>query len=153
MLHVVLVEPEIPPNTGNIGRLCLGADAHLHLVKPLGFSLSEKELKRAGLDYWQDVRLSLWESFAELQAAQPAETRYFYLTTKTERIYWDAQFRDGDFLVFGRETKGLPEPLLEANREQCLTIPMTPKTRSLNLATSVGIVLYEAVRQLRKAGS
>lgn len=153
MLHVVLVEPEIPPNTGNIGRLCLGADAHLHLVKPLGFSLSEKELKRAGLDYWQDVRLTLWESFAELQTAQPAETRYFYLTTKSERIYWDAEFRDGDFLVFGRETKGLPEPLLEANREQCLTIPMTPKTRSLNLATSVGIVLYEAVRQLRKAGS
>lgn len=153
MLHVVLVEPEIPPNTGNIGRLCLGADAHLHLVKPLGFSLSEKELKRAGLDYWQDVRLTLWESFAELQVAQPAETRYFYLTTKTQRIYWDARFRDGDFLVFGRETKGLPEPLLEANPEHCLTIPMTPKTRSLNLATSVGIVLYEAVRQLRTAGS
>ncbi|HSI13091.1 MAG TPA: tRNA (cytidine(34)-2'-O)-methyltransferase [Chthoniobacter sp.] len=155
MLHVVLVEPEIPPNTGNIGRLCLGADAHLHLVKPLGFSLSEKELKRAGLDYWQDVRLTLWESFAELQAAQAADTRYFYLTTKTQRIYWDAQFRDGDFLVFGRETKGLPEPLLEANGEHCLTIPMTPKTRSLNLATSVGIVLYEAVRQLRqgKVGS
>lgn len=149
MLHVVLVEPEIPPNTGNIGRLCLGADAHLHLVKPLGFSLSEKELKRAGLDYWQDVRLTLWESLAELQAAQAADTRYFYLTTKTQRIYWEAQFRDGDFLVFGRETKGLPEPLLEANREHCLTIPMTPKTRSLNLATSVGIVLYEAVRQLR----
>jgi len=149
MLHVVLVEPEIPPNTGNIGRLCLGADAHLHLVKPLGFSLSEKELKRAGLDYWQDVRLTLWESFAELQAAQAVDARYFYLTTKTERIYWDARFRDGDFLVFGRETKGLPEPLLETNREQCLTIPMTPKTRSLNLATSVGIVLYEAVRQLR----
>lgn len=150
MLHVVLVEPEIPPNTGNIGRLCLGADAHLHLVKPLGFSLSEKELRRAGLDYWQDVRLTVWESFAELQAAQVADTRYFYLTTKTQRVYWDAQFRDGDFLVFGRETKGLPEPLLEANREQCLTIPMTPKTRSLNLATSVGIVLYEAVRQLRQ---
>ncbi len=153
MLHVVLVEPEIPPNTGNIGRLCLGADAHLHLVKPLGFSLSEKELKRAGLDYWQDVRLTLWESFADLQAAQSPETRYFYLTTKTQRLYWDARFRDGDFLVFGRETKGLPEPLLEANPEHCLTIPMTPKTRSLNLATSVGIVLYEAVRQLRKAGS
>lgn len=149
MLHVVLVEPEIPPNTGNIGRLCLGADAHLHLVKPLGFSLSEKELRRAGLDYWQDVRLTVWESFAELQAAQAADARYFYLTTKTERVYWDAQFRDGDFLVFGRETKGLPEPLLEANRDHCLTIPMTPKTRSLNLATSVGIVLYEAVRQLR----
>ena len=149
MLHVVLVEPEIPPNTGNIGRLCLGADAHLHLVKPLGFSLSEKELKRAGLDYWKDVKVTLWESFVELQAAQSADARYFYLTTKTQRIYWDARFSDGDFLVFGRETKGLPEPLLEANEAHCLTIPMTPKTRSLNLATSVGIVLYEAVRQLR----
>jgi len=149
MLHVVLVEPEIPPNTGNIGRLCLATDAHLHLVKPLGFSTGDKELKRAGLDYWKDVRVSIWESFAELQAAQPAGTRYFYLTTKTQRAYWDAQFRDGDFLVFGRETKGLPEPLLESNRDHCLTIPMTEQTRSLNLATAVGIVLYEAVRQTR----
>jgi len=149
MLHVVLVEPEIPPNTGNIGRLCLATDAHLHLVKPLGFSISDKELKRAGLDYWKDVRVSIWESFGELQAAQAAETRYFFLTTKTQRAYWDVSFRDGDFLVFGRETKGLPEPLLEANREHCLTIPMTEQTRSLNLATAVGIVLYEAVRQGR----
>ncbi len=149
MLHVVLVEPEIPPNTGNIGRLCLATDTHLHLVKPLGFSLSDKELKRAGLDYWKDVRVTVWESYAELQAAQPLGARYLYLTTKTQRPYWDEQFRDGDFLVFGRETKGLPEPLLESNRDHCLTIPMTPQTRSLNLATSVGIVLYEAVRQLR----
>jgi tRNA (cytidine/uridine-2'-O-)-methyltransferase len=122
----------------------------LHLVKPLGFSLSDKELKRAGLDYWKDVRVSVWESYAELQAAQPGGVRYFYLTTKVRRPYWDEQFRDGDFLVFGRETKGLPEPLLESNRDHCLTIPMTVQTRSLNLATSVGIVLYEAVRQLRK---
>jgi tRNA (cytidine/uridine-2'-O-)-methyltransferase len=149
MLHVVLVEPEIPPNTGNIGRLCLATDAHLHLVKPLGFSISDRALKRAGLDYWKDVRVSVWESFQALQAAQPVDARYFYLTTKTRRAYWDAQFRDGDFLVFGRETKGLPEPLLESNREHVLTIPMTPRTRSLNLATAVGIVLYEAVRQLR----
>jgi tRNA (cytidine/uridine-2'-O-)-methyltransferase len=149
MLHVVLVEPEIPPNTGNIGRLCLATDAHLHLVKPLGFSISDRELKRAGLDYWKEVRVSVWASLAELQAAQPAGARYFYLTTKGQRAYWDAQFRDGDFLVFGRETKGLPEALLEANRESLLTIPMTPQTRSLNLATAVGIVLYEAVRQGR----
>ena len=152
MLHVVLVEPEIPPNTGNIGRLCLATDAHLHLVKPLGFSISDRALKRAGLDYWRDVRVSVWESLAELQAAQPAEVRYFYLTTKTQRIYWEAQFRDEDFLVFGRETKGLPESLLESNREHLLTIPMTAQTRSLNLATAVGIVLYEAVRQLRAGG-
>jgi tRNA (cytidine/uridine-2'-O-)-methyltransferase len=149
VLHVVLIEPEIPPNTGNIGRLCLAADAYLHLVKPLGFSISDRALKRAGLDYWKDVRVSVWESFGDLQAAQPAGTRYFYLTTKTQRAYWDAQFCEGDFLVFGRETKGLPEPLLASNRQHLFTIPMSEQTRSLNLATAVGIVLYEAVRQLR----
>ncbi len=147
MLHVVLIEPEIPPNTGNIGRLCLAAGAHLHLVKPLGFSLDDKTLKRAGLDYWKDVTVTVWESFAELQAAQPAAARFFFLTTKATRAYWDARFLDGAFLVFGRETKGLPESLLEAHAARCLTIPMTPDTRSLNLATAVGIVLYEAVRQ------
>ena len=147
MLHIVLIEPEIPPNTGNVGRLCLATGAHLHLVKPLGFSIGDRELKRAGLDYWKDVRVTVWESFADLQAAQPADACYFFLTTKTERAYWDARFQDGDFLVFGRETKGLPEPLLERNAGRCLTIPMSGGTRSLNLATAVGIVLYEAVRQ------
>ena len=151
MLHVVLVEPEIPPNTGNIGRLCLAAGAHLHLVKPLGFAIDDRALLRAGLDYWKEVTLTVWESFAALQAAQPVTARYFFLTTKTTRAYWDAQFSDGDFLVFGRETKGLPEPLLAANAGRCLTIPMQPAARSLNLATAVGIVLYEAVRQLRAA--
>lgn len=152
MLHVVLIEPEIPPNTGNIGRLCLATGAHLHLVKPLGFSIDDRALKRAGLDYWQHVAVTVWESFGELQAAQPAVARFFFLTTKTTRAYWDARFRDGDFLVFGRETKGLPEPLLEAHAARCLTIPMTPETRSLNLATAVGIVLYEAVRQGKVEG-
>jgi len=152
MLHVVLVEPEIPPNTGNIGRLCLATDSHLHLIKPLGFSINDRELKRAGLDYWKEVRVTVWESLAELRAAQPTGARYFYLTTKGQRAYWDARFQDGDFLVFGRETKGLPEPLLEANREHLLTIPMTPQTRSLNLATAVGIVLFEAVRQGKSEG-
>ena len=146
-MNIVLIEPEIPPNTGNIGRLCLATGAHLHLVKPLGFSIDDKTLKRAGLDYWKDVRVTVWESFADLQEAQPAEARYFFLTTKTTRAYWDARFQDGDFLVFGRETRGLPEPLLERNAGRCLTIPMTGGTRSLNLATAVGIVLYEAVRQ------
>ena len=150
MVNVVLVEPEIPPNTGNVGRLCLATGAHLHLVKPLGFSLEDKALKRAGLDYWADVKVSLWDSFEALRAAQKPEARFFYLTTKTKRAYWDAKFEAEDFLVFGRETKGLPEPLLAANAEQCLTIPMPGSTRSLNLATSVGIVLYEAVRQLSK---
>ena len=152
MFHVVLVEPEIPPNTGNVGRLCLATGAHLHLVKPLGFSLDDRQLRRAGLDYWHEVRLSLWESFAALQAAQPADTRYFFLSTKATRSYWDAEFRDGDFLVFGRETKGLPEALLAANAERMLTIPMENATRRLNLATSVGIVLYEALRRLRVEG-
>ncbi len=148
MYHVVLVEPEIPPNTGNIGRLCLAADAHLHLVKPLGFDIDDKALRRAGLDYWKDVRVTLWDSFEQL-ATTHAGARFWFLTTKASRSYWGAPFRDGDFLVFGRETKGLPEPLLAANREWTLTIPMSPLARSLNLATAVGIVLYEAVRQGR----
>ena len=147
MFHVVLIQPEIPPNTGNIGRLCLATGAHLHLVKPLGFSLDDRALKRAGLDYWKEVTVSVWESFGELQAAQKVGSRYFFLTTKTRTAYWDVGFKDGDFLVFGRETRGLPESLLEENAEKCLTIPMSEQTRSLNLATAVGIVLFEAVRQ------
>ncbi len=147
MFHVVLVGPQIPPNTGNIGRLCLATGAHLHLVKPLGFSIDDGTLKRAGLDYWKDVQVSVWESLADLQSAQAPGARYFFLTTKTDRPYWVMRFRDGDFLVFGRETKGLPEPLLEANQESLLTIPMTPQTRSPENHNFVGIVLYEAVRQ------
>jgi len=148
MFNVVLVEPEIPPNTGNIGRLCLATRSKLHLVKPLGFSLDDRELLRAGLDYWDEVRLQLWDSFEELLRAQPSETRYFFLTTKTKRPYYEVRFRQDDFLVFGRETKGLPEDLLIGNLENCITIPMHG-TRSLNLATAVAIVLFEAVRQQR----
>jgi tRNA (cytidine/uridine-2'-O-)-methyltransferase len=148
MFNVVLVEPEIPPNTGNVGRLCLATQSTLHLVKPLGFSLEHRQLKRAGLDYWDEVDLRTWESFAELQAAQSRSARYFFLTTKTRRAYWDIKFRHGDFLVFGRETKGLPESLLTANIDDCITIPVRA-TRSLNLATAVAIVLFEGVRQLR----
>ncbi len=151
MFHVVLIEPEIPPNTGSVGRLCLAAGARLHLVKPLGFDIDDRAVRRAGLDYWQNVQLTVWESFDALRAAQTADTRYFFLTTKTTRAHWDATFRDGDFLVFGRETKGLPEPLLAAHADRCLTIPMSAKTRSLNLATAVGIVLFEALRQTRPA--
>lgn len=147
MLHVVLVEPEIPPNTGNIARLCLGAGARLHLVEPLGFSLDEKYLKRAGMDYWDKCDIHRWPSLDALQA-EAGEARFFYLTTKTQRPYWEQSFQEGDYLVFGRETKGLPESLLAAHPDHCLTIPMQPEARSLNLATSAGIVLYEAVRQL-----
>jgi tRNA (cytidine/uridine-2'-O-)-methyltransferase len=145
MFNVVLVEPEIPPNTGNIGRLCLATGSTLHLVEPLGFSIDDRELKRAGLDYWKEVDVRLWNSFAELQA-RASEQRFFFLTTKSDRAYYNVNFRAGDFLVFGRETKGLPESLLAAHRDELLTIPMRG-TRSLNLATAVGIVLFEAVRQ------
>src|SRR6188768_1537320 len=115
MLHVVLIEPEIPPNTGNIGRLCLATGAELHLVKPLGFAIDDRTLKRAGLDYWSEVKVTLWDSFEELRAAQGPQTRFFFLTTKSHRRYWDTHFEDGDFLVFGRETKGLPQTMLNAN--------------------------------------
>jgi tRNA (cytidine/uridine-2'-O-)-methyltransferase len=147
MFHIVLVEPEIPHNTGSIGRLCLATGSTLHLIKPLGFSLDEKAVRRAGLDYWEKLQVRLWESFDALRSAQMQGTRFFFFTTKTRRVYWEEKFVPGDFLVFGRETRGLPESLLDANAESCLTIPMEPETRSLNLATSVGIVLYEARRQ------
>jgi tRNA (cytidine/uridine-2'-O-)-methyltransferase len=148
MFNVVLVEPEIPPNTGNIGRLCLATGSTLHLVKPLGFSLDDRELKRAGLDYWKEVDVKLWDSLDELRQSFRSGTRFFFLTTKSDRAYYDVAFQPGDFLVFGRETKGLPESLLAAHPEELLTIPMQG-TRSLNLATAVGIVLFEAMRQQR----
>ncbi len=145
MFNVVLVEPEIPPNTGNIGRLCLATGSTLHLVKPLGFAIDDKTLKRAGLDYWREVEVRLWDSFGQL-ATQEAGKRFFFLTTKSDRPYYDVKFQAGDFVVFGRETKGLPEKLLAEHRDELLTIPMRG-TRSLNLATAVGIVLFEAARQ------
>jgi tRNA (cytidine/uridine-2'-O-)-methyltransferase len=146
VFNVVLVEPEIPPNTGNVGRLCLATRSVLHLVKPFGFTLDDRQLKRAGLDYWDEVEVRTWDSLEALRGAQAQDARYFFLTTKTDRAYYDVKFKPDDFLVFGRETKGLPENLLAANRDHCLTIPMHG-TRSLNLATAVGIVLFEAVRQ------
>jgi tRNA (cytidine/uridine-2'-O-)-methyltransferase len=146
LFNVVLVEPEIPPNTGNIGRLCLATGSTLHLVKPLGFSLDDRQLQRAGLDYWKEVDLRVWDSLAAMQTAQPARARYFFVTTKAARPYHEVPFAPGDFLVFGRETKGLPEQLLAANAERAITIPMIG-TRSLNLATAVAIVLFEAARQ------
>jgi tRNA (cytidine/uridine-2'-O-)-methyltransferase len=152
MFNVVLIEPEIPPNTGNVGRLCLATQSTLHLVKPLGFSLEDRQLKRAGLDYWDEVDVRTWNSFDELQQAQPAGARYLFLTTKTSRAYYDVKFNRVDFLVFGRETKGLPENLLAANIENCITIPMHG-TRSLNLATAVAIVLFEAVRQMKSGNA
>jgi tRNA (cytidine/uridine-2'-O-)-methyltransferase len=146
LFNVVLIEPEIPPNTGNVGRLCLATGSRLHLVRPLGFEIDDRQLQRAGLDYWKEVDVQLWNSFDELQSAQEPTARYFFLTTKTSRPYYDIRFQPNDFLVFGRETRGLPESLLRAKSESLLTIPMQG-TRSLNLATAVAIVLFEAARQ------
>jgi tRNA (cytidine/uridine-2'-O-)-methyltransferase len=149
VFNVVLIRPEIPPNTGDIGRLCLATQSTLHLVKLFGFSLEDRQLKRAGLDYWNDVSLKLWDSFDALQQSQSPDANYFFLTTKSKRPYYEARFQCDDFLVFGSETKGLPENLLTANKDRCISIPMHG-TRSLNLATAVGIVLFEAVRQQQR---
>jgi tRNA (cytidine/uridine-2'-O-)-methyltransferase len=148
MLHVALVEPEIPPNTGNIARLCAATRTPLHVVGVTGFRLDDRAARRAGLDYWPEVELRRHRDLEALTAALPPGARLLYLTTKAERSYADWAFAEGDCLVFGPETRGLPEQLLRANWERCLTIPMpNPRVRSLNLATSVGIVLYEALRQ------
>jgi len=147
-LHVALVEPEIPPNTGNIARLCGATFTPLHLVGKLGFRTDDKAVRRAGLDYWDAVEIHYHLHLDALYAALP-ECRFLYFTTKAERAYTDFQYEPNDCLVFGRETRGLPEDLLRTNWERCLTIPMpNARIRSLNLATSVGIVLYEATRQL-----
>ena len=148
-LHIVLVEPEIPPNTGSIARLCGATDTVLDLVHPLGFQVDDKHLKRAGLDYWPQVRINHWVNFETFLSGQD-ERRLFFLTTKTTRSYTEARFAPGDMLIFGKETKGLPEDILTLYSDRCLTIPMSnPHIRSLNLAMSAGIVLYEALRQIR----
>lgn len=147
MFHIVLVEPEIPQNTGNIARTCAATGCRLHLVKPLGFEVSDKYLKRAGLDYWDAVQIDYWDSFSRLQEAYP-QANYYFFTTKGRRRHCDARFAEGDFLVFGKETRGLPEELLVAHPAQCLRIPMIADTRSLNLANSVAVAVYEGLRQL-----
>jgi tRNA (cytidine/uridine-2'-O-)-methyltransferase len=148
MLHVALIEPEIPPNTGNIARMCLATYTPLHLVGRLGFRTDDKAVKRAGLDYWSEVDIRYHRTIEALYAALP-ECRFLYFTTRAQRLYTDFQFAPHDCLVFGRETRGLPEELLRANTEQCLKIPLpNPRVRSLNLATAAGIVLYEALRQI-----
>lgn len=145
--NIVLIEPEIPPNTGNIARLCAATGTVLHLVGKLGFSIEDRYLKRAGLDYWEFVIMKRWLDLATLKASDP-EGRFFFLSTKVTRSYLDAGFKRGDYIVFGKETKGLPEELLLANPDTSITIPMpSENVRSLNLSTSAGIVLYEALRQ------
>ena len=145
--HIVLIEPEIPPNTGNIARLCGATGTVLHLVGKLGFSIDDKHLKRAGLDYWEAVDVRRWASLEELQDFY-AEGRFWYTSKKAAKSYVQANFQPGDFLVFGKETFGLSEDLLQDNAEQSIRIPIhNPVVRSLNLSTSAGIVLYEALRQ------
>lgn len=144
--HIVLVEPEIPANTGNIARTCAATGTHLHLVRPLGFQTDDRTLKRAGLDYWHAVQVHYHDSFQEVKELYP-EGRFFCSTTKTDRLYTDAAFRDGDFLVFGKETKGLGPEIIEAHADTCIRMPMTDSVRSLNLSNSAAIVLYEALRQ------
>ena len=146
MFNIVLVEPEIPQNAGNIARTCAATGTRLHMIRPLGFEVSDKYLKRAGLDYWHLVDISYYDSFEELQAKYP-DGRFFYFTTKARHRHSDVTFKDGDFLVFGKETKGLPEELLLKNEETCLRIPMFADARSLNLSNSVAIAVYEALRQ------
>ncbi|MBX3295397.1 MAG: tRNA (cytidine(34)-2'-O)-methyltransferase [Acidobacteria bacterium] len=150
MPHIALYEPEIPPNTGNIARLCAATGTALHVVGVTGFRMDDRTLKRAGLDYWDHVELHRHIALDELHKALP-RSRFVYLTTKAERPYTDWDFAESDCLVFGPETRGLPEKILKDNAENCLTIPMSnPVVRSLNLATAVGIVLFEALRQLRR---
>lgn len=149
MLHIILIEPRIPQNTGNIGRLCVAMDATLHLIHPLGFRLDDKLLKRAGLDYWADLKKCEWDDLAHFWAHYPLDERHFFLSTKASRAYYEARFEEECFLYFGREDAGIDERILESNAAQCLRIPMSAKARSINLATSVGIVAYEALRQVR----
>lgn len=148
-IHIVFVEPEIPPNTGNIARTCAATDSVLHLVKPLGFSLDEKSLRRAGLDYWPYVKLEVHESLDDFMAKY-GDRRLWLATTKGGRCYTDAVFQDEDMILFGRETAGLPRPFIEEHKEQAIRIPMSESTRlrSFNLANSANIILFEALRQL-----
>lgn len=151
MFNIVLVEPEIPQNTGNIVRTCHATGCKLHLIRPLGFEVSDKYLKRAGLDYWDEVEINYYDGLDELFERFP-RSRFWYFTTKGRKIYSDENFEKGDFLVFGKETKGLPEELLKANPENCLRIPMLGETRSLNLSNSVAIAVYEGLRQAEFKG-
>ena len=146
MFHIVLVEPEIPQNTGNIARTCAATGSQLHLVRPLGFEISDKQLKRAGLDYWNLVKVTVHEKLEEVFAQYP-EARFFFFTTKARRTYAEVEYREGDFLVFGKETRGLPEELLVAHPDSCVRIPMISESRSLNLSNSAAIAVYEALRQ------
>lgn len=148
MFNIVLLEPRIPGNVGTIGRLCFAMNCTLHLIKPYGFGeITEKEVRRAGLDYWYDLDVREYENIENFWSKNPFNDRHFLATTKTKQVYFDAEYKVGDYIYFGREDAGLPVSLLEKSPKTCITIPMTNEARSLNIANSVSIVAYEALRQ------
>jgi tRNA (cytidine/uridine-2'-O-)-methyltransferase len=152
-MHIVLLEPEIPPNTGNVARLCAATKTTLHLIEPFGFQLDDRQLKRSGMDYWQHVQWHRWKNWADFSASVPKSARLWFIESNGPKRYSDVTFGASDYLVFGRETAGLPRALLEANPEQWLRIPMfNPAARSLNLSNCVALVLYEALREQGFAG-
>jgi len=147
MFNIVLLEPRIPQNTGTIGRLAFAINCKLHLIKPYGFEITEKALRRAGLDYWQELDVQEYDNIEDFWSKNPLSNRHFFATTKTKRAYFEAKYEVGDYFYFGREDAGLPEDLLEKNEDTCINIPMTNEARSLNIANAVSIVAYDAVRQ------
>ncbi|QDF29148.1 tRNA (cytidine(34)-2'-O)-methyltransferase [Halarcobacter anaerophilus] len=148
MFNIVLLEPRIPGNVGTIGRLAFAMNSTLHLIKPYGFrDITEKEVRRAGLDYWFELDVREYENIEDFWSKNPLSNRHFFATTKTKQLYFDVEYKAGDYIYFGREDAGLPEELLAKNKENCITIPMANEARSLNLANSVSIVAYEALRQ------
>lgn len=153
ILNIVLLEPEIPANTGNIGRTCVITGSKLHLIRPLGFQIDDKSIKRAGMDYWSSIDLHVWDSWDHF-IKENANKRLFFATTKTENKYSDMTYQEDDFFIFGPESRGIPVSILKENPETCITIPMKhhPQARSLNLSNSVSVVLYEALRQLNFKG-
>ncbi len=150
-MNIVLLEPEIPQNTGNIGRTCCATGTKLHLIEPMGFRINEKNLKRAGMDYWDKLDVTVYDSYLDFQNQNP-NAKIWYATTKAPKRYTDVSFCKDDFIMFGKESAGIPEEILVENRDACIRIPMNWEIRSLNLANSVAIVLYEALRQNDFAG-
>jgi tRNA (cytidine/uridine-2'-O-)-methyltransferase len=146
MLNIVLHEPEMPANTGNIGRSCVAAGARLHLIEPLGFKINEKQLKRAGLDYWERLDVTTYVDYNDFLARNPG-AKIYMATTKSKQKYTDVRYEEDCYIMFGKESAGIPEEILLQNKENCVRIPMFPEIRSLNLSNSVAIVLYEALRQ------